>query len=109
MTKELILKACKVSCASLRDRCLLLPAWTAHISAHTLAAAQERDQYTTPRLNDNLYLQCFGFPKIENLEEYTGAKALWLVLPAAADPHRRAPRGAGRGAAPRGRRRTTSQ
>jgi hypothetical protein len=94
MTKELILKACKVSCASLRDRCLLLPAWTAHISAHTLAAAQERDQYTTPRLNDNLYLQCFGFPKIENLEEYTGAKALWLVLPAAADPHRRAPRGA---------------
>jgi hypothetical protein len=94
MTKELILKACKVSCASLRNSCLLLPAWTAHISAHTLAASQERDQYTTPRLNDNLYLQCFGFPKIENLEEYTGAKALWLVLPAAADPHRRAPRGA---------------
>ena len=35
-------------------------------------ACKERQQYTTPRLNDNLYLQCFGFEKIENIEEYTG-------------------------------------
>ena len=39
---------------------------------------KERAQYMTPRLNDNLYLQCFGFDRIENLEEYTGTKALWL-------------------------------
>ena len=41
-------------------------------------ACKERQQYMTPRLNDNLYLQCFGFDRIENLDEYTGIQALWL-------------------------------
>ena len=43
-----------------------------------LAACKEREGYSTPRLNDNLFLQSLGVTDIENLEEYTGTKALWL-------------------------------
>ncbi len=43
-----------------------------------LRVCKDRQGYNTPRLNENLYLQRFGFRQIENLEEYTGTKALWL-------------------------------
>ncbi|KAF0747885.1 hypothetical protein AaE_007550, partial [Aphanomyces astaci] len=39
---------------------------------------KDLDLYSTPSINDRLYLHYKGFRRIENLEEYTNVKVIWL-------------------------------
>ena len=39
---------------------------------------KQHNLYRTPHLNDKLYLNFQGFRQIENLEPYSGVKALFL-------------------------------
>ncbi len=43
-----------------------------------LELCKEHKLYRSPALNDKLYLNFKGFTRIDNLEEYTGLRALFL-------------------------------
>lgn len=38
----------------------------------------QRGLFSTPELNETLYLHCVGFDKIENLDDYVECRTLWL-------------------------------
>ncbi|KAL7493150.1 hypothetical protein ACHAWT_006748 [Skeletonema menzelii] len=46
--------------------------------AELLQVALEHGGYSTPALNDTLYLHYKGYRRIENLDDYDGLKSLWL-------------------------------
>eukprot|EP00483_Globobulimina_turgida_P004305 UN04314 len=43
-----------------------------------LKPCREVEMYSTPELNDKLYLPQKGICKLENLDEYVGVRVLWL-------------------------------
>ncbi|ESL11094.1 hypothetical protein TRSC58_01165 [Trypanosoma rangeli SC58] len=43
-----------------------------------IAACKNNGGYAAPHLNSQLFLQCRGFQRIENLEDYVNLKVLWL-------------------------------
>lgn len=42
------------------------------------ASCMENEGYEQPQLNERLFLHFRGYRRIENLEEYTAVKAMWL-------------------------------
>eukprot|EP00796_Vickermania_ingenoplastis_P013341 gene13341-9173_t len=48
-------------------------------------ACKANKGYGPPHLNDQIFLHCKGFMKVENLEAYTELKALWLEQNSIAD------------------------
>ncbi len=58
--------------------CLLICADVLLFRSALKNLCKEHKLYTTPSINDKLYLHYKGFNRIQNLEEYTGLKALWL-------------------------------
>merc|ERR1711934_364461 len=47
-------------------------------AANIRGLCKEHGLYLMPNLNDRLYLQDQGFRRIDNLEEYSRLRALWL-------------------------------
>ena len=63
---------------TLRSYCGTLASTPAVTKAELRKQCKERSLYGTPSCNDKLYLHYKGYRRIENLDEYTALKVVWL-------------------------------
>jgi hypothetical protein len=81
MTKAVLKKICRDGKLYVLCRCNFVALSFFPVVCERLTPPSIRfrvDRYVTPEVNDRLYLHYKGFARIQNLDEYTGLKVLYM-------------------------------